>query len=485
MEKTFSRRNFLKTMGAASAFTIVPRNVLGMGYQAPSDTVNLAAIGVGSQGGGDIQNIATPDVPIGRGVGAMAGFTSQPYAGIQPQRVVSRASDQAVQMGDAGRAIFHHANIYAICDVDWTYAGHIMAGYPKAKKYHDWREMLDKEKSIDAVLIATPDHTHAIIASHFMRAGKHVFVEKPMAKTIYETRYLANLAKETGVVTQMGNQGHNIEGTYQTMEWINAGLIGDVTEVHMWSNRPVWRQGAYERPAAAPVPDNLKYDVWLGPAPEKPYHPLTTHFSWRGLWDYGTGAMGDMGAHTFDAPILALDLGMPTKIQATSTPYNSEYLPQCEYVQYEFPARGNKPAVKVTWSDGGIKPYRPAELEADRALAECLYIGTKGMMMHGTHGASPELIPERPGFQAPAKTLERPKSVYVDFIDAIKEGRKAKNDFEVSAKLTEIMLLTNIAVHSQQTNITLEYDAKNMKITNLPEANEYFHYEYRNGWKLG
>ena len=483
MEKTFSRRNFLKTMGAATAFTIVPRKVLGMGYQAPSDTVNLAAIGVGNQGGGDIQNIATPDVPIARG-GALPGMVSASYAGIRPQRQVRRASDSPVQMGDAGREEFHHANIYAICDVDWNYAGRIMDGYPNAKRYKDWREMLDKEKSIDAVLIATPDHTHAVIASAFMRAGKHVFVEKPMAKTIVECRFLAKLAKETGVVTQMGNQGHNVEGTFQTIEWIQSGLIGDVTEVHMWSNRPMWRQGYYNRPEAEPIPEGFDYDVWLGPAPKKPYAAATTHFAWRGLWDYGTGAMGDMGAHTFDAPILALELGMPTKIQATTSPYNSEYLPLTEVVEYEFPARGNKPAVKVTWSDGGIKPMRPAELENGRQLRECLYVGTKGKIMHGTHGASPELIPEKPGFKEPAKKLKRTKSIYVDFIEAIKEGRKANNDFEVASKLTEIMLLTNIAVASQRINVTLDYDAENMRITNLPEANNLFHYEYRDGWGL-
>jgi predicted dehydrogenase len=481
----FSRREFLGTMAATAAFTIVPRSVLGgPGYTAPSDLVNLAAIGVGSQGGGDIQNIATPDVAIRRSGMGMSGMLMQQYAGISPQRQQRRASDNPVQMGNAGRESFHHANIYAICDVDHNYAGHIIAGYPKAKTYIDYREMIDKEKEIDAVLIGTPDHTHAVIASYAMNNGKHVFVEKPMAKTIYETRFLRDLAKKTGLVTQMGNQGHNVEGTMQTVEWIRAGVIGDVTEVHMWSNRPMWKQGYLDRPAGIEVPANLNYDIWLGPAPEKPYHPDILHFSWRGLWDYGTGAMGDMGAHTFDAPIWALNLGMPTKIQATSTPFNKDYLPQTESVTYEFAARDNMPPVKVTWTDGGVKPARPNGLENDRALREALYIGSKGMIMHGTHGASPELVPERPGFTAPAKTLPRPKSVYVDFIEAIKEGRKAANDFETASKLTEIMLLTNIAVVSQRLNITLEYDAENMKITNCPEANDYFHYEYRNGWSL-
>lgn len=482
--KGLSRRDFIgKTAVATAAFTIVPRHVLGgPGYTAPSDMVNVAGIGLGNQGGSDIRNIATPDVPI-TGRRALPGIKFYRYPGITPPRPARRMA--ANQMGAAGGPeTFKHANIYALCDADSEYAGHMFAGYPKAKVYDDFRKMIDKEKELDALVIGTPDHTHAVIAAYAMNAGLHVFVEKPMAKTIHEVRFLKELAKKTGLVTQMGNQGHNIEGTMQTVEWIQSGAIGDVREVKMWSNRPVWAQGPLERPAGVDVPSNLNYDVWLGPAPEKPYHPDTTHFAWRGLWDYGTGAMGDMGAHTFDAPIWALNLGMPTKIQATTSPYTDEYLPQCETVMYEFAARGNMPPVKVTWMDGGIKPFRPVELEADRSLREALYIGDKGMLMHGTHGARPELIPEDPGFVEPEKTLNRPSSVYVDFIEAIKEGRKAANDFEISSKLTEIMLLTNIAVAAQQVNKTLEYDAENMRITNIEEANDYFHYEYRDGWKL-
>jgi len=482
--KSLTRRDFIgKTATAAAAFTIVPRHVLGgPGYTAPSDMVNVAGIGLGNQGGSDIQNIASPDVPIQRRMG-LPGLKFYRYPGITPPRPTRRRSDDANQMGDAA-GDFKHANIYALCDVDSEYAGHIFAGYPKSKVYDDFRKMIDKEKELDAVVIGTPDHTHAVIASYAMNAGLHVFVEKPMAKTIHEVRFLKELAAKTGLVTQMGNQGHNIEGTMQTVEWIQSGAIGNVNEVQMWSNRPVWAQGPLERPVGVDVPSNLNYDVWLGPAPEKPYSPDTTHFAWRGLWDYGTGAMGDMGAHTFDAPIWALELGMPTKIQATTSPYTTEYLPQAENVMYEFAARGDKPPVKVIWSDGGIKPFRPVELEADRGLREALYIGDKGMLMHGTHGAMPELIPENPGFTAPEKWLKRPSSVYVDFIEAIKEGRKAANDFEIASKLTEIMLLTNIAVAAQQVNKTLEYDAENMKITNCEEANAYFHYEYRKGWKL-
>ena len=475
----FSRREFLGTMAATAAFTIVPRSVLGgQGHTPPSDMVNIAGIGVGAQGGGDIQNIASPDVPIVRPTETRYTRFSQPYAGIQPTSAVRFPG----QMGD--RPTVRHANIYALCDVDHDYAGHIFAGYPNAKKYKDFREMIDKEKEIDAVVIGTPDHTHAVAAAYAMKAGKHVFVEKPMCKTIYEARFLADLAKKTGLVTQMGNQGHNSEGTRQTVEWIQSGVIGDVREINTWTSAPSWRQGYYPRPDGVPVPANLDYDLWLGPASPKPYHPDILHFNWRGLWDYGTGAMGDFGAHILDAPIWALNLGFPNRIQATSPSFNDVYLPITEFVTYEFPARGNMPPVKVTWMDAGLKPARPAGLEDDRALQACLYIGDKGMIMHATHGAAPELIPRNPDFREPPKTLHRPNSVYVDFIEAIKEGRKAANDFEISAKLTEIMLLANIAVVAQRLNITLEYDAANMRFTNCPEANDYLHYEYRSGWSL-
>ena len=433
-----SRRDFLKKAAVAAAgLTIVPsKTIAGLGHKAPSDTMNIVGIGIGGKGHPNLVGMKTE-------------------------------------------------NIIGLYDIDWKYAKNCFEEFPDAKRYWDWRKMFDElGDQIDGVMVATPDHTHATIAATALTMGKHVYCQKPLTHSVYESRLLTKLAAKYKVATQMGNQGHNIEGTMQTVEWIQGGVIGDVKEVHLWTNRPMWRQGYFDRPAGVDIPSNLNYDVWLGPAPDKPYNPEMLHFAWRGLWDYGTGAMGDMGAHTFDAPIWALNLGMPTKIQATSTPYNKDYLPQSECVTYEFPARGNMPPVKVTWSDGGIKPARPAQLEPNRQLREALYIGDKGLIMHGTHGAEPQLIPERPGFVAPEKTLKRPSNIYVDFIEAIKEGRKAANDFEVSAKLTEIMLLTNIAVAAQRLDLTLEYDAENMRITNCPEANDYFHYEYRKGWSL-
>ncbi len=499
--KTLSRRNFLGTTAtAAAAFTIIPRYVMGgAGYTAPSDLINVAGIGVGSQGGGDIQQVCTPDVPIVR---PQRNFNGSPLSKEQIAAREARMAEMArrnpsagggtntnavVQMGDAdGRKAIKLANIYALCDVDPNYAGHIFNGYPKAKIYSDWREMLDKEKSIDAVVIGTPDHNHATIAAAFMRANKHVYLEKPMAKTIVEVRKLAEIAKETGVVTQMGNQGHATEGTRRTVEWIQSGVIGPVREVQLSTNRPMgfWPQGDLKRPDGVTPPENVNYDVWLGPAPNKPYNPEAFHFNWRGLWDYGTGAMGDMGAHIFDAPIWALNLGMPTKIQATSSPYSTDYMPLCEMVTYEFPARGDMPAVKVTWTDGGLRPPRPDVLEAGRAMKDATYYGDKGYITHASHGAMPELIPADKDFIGPDPWLPRTGNIFEDWIDAIKNGKKSCNDFSISSKLTEIMLLTNIAVKNQRNNITLEYDAENMKISNVPNANNLFHYEYRNGWTL-
>ena len=503
--KSLSRRNFLgTTAAAAAAFTVIPRSVLGgKGYTAPSDLINVAGIGVGSQGGGDIQQVCSPDVPIERPRRNMNGtpMTREQIAAMEARMAQMRERMQSrerrpegppdanapVQMGAAGAGnVIKLANIYALCDVDPNYAGHIFKGYPKARIYSDWREMLDKEKSIDAVVIGTPDHNHAPIAAAFMRAGKHVYVEKPLAKTIFECRKLAGIAKETGVVSQMGNQGHATEGTRKTVEWIQGDVIGRVREVQLSTNRPMgfWPQGDIKRPEGMTPPKNVNYDVWLGPAPEKPYNPEAFHFNWRGLWDYGTGAMGDMGAHIFDAPIWALNLGMPTKIQATSSPYSTDYMPLCELVTYEFPARGYLPPVKVTWCDGGLRPPRPDELEAGHPMRDATYYGDKGIIDHGSHGAMPELIPADRDFKGPDPWIPRTGNIFEDWIDAIKNGKKSCNDFSIAAKVTEIMLLTNIAVLHQRDNVTLEYDAENMKISNLPEANNLFHYEYRSGWTL-
>ncbi len=487
-KRNVSRRSFLGTASmATAAFTIVPAHVLGgKGRTAPSDMVNVACIGIANQGNVDIQQIASPDIPIKPQTAAQLAGVSK-----SGQMYVSMVSQYMEQMAkEAGnQQPVKLANVYALCDVDSEYAAPVFAGYPKAKRYDDWRRMLDNEKSIDAVVIATPDHNHAPIAAAFMRAKKHVYVQKPLAKTIHECRTLARLAKEYNVVSQMGNQGHATEGTRQTVEWIQSGVIGQVREVHCHSGAAIWPQGDISRPPAAKIPKNLNWDVWQGPAPDKGFNPESCHFAWRGLWDYGTGIMGDLGAHILDAVMWSLNLGYPSRIQATSTAYNAEYLPLAQSVEYEFPDRytpgiGYMPAVKVKWTDGGILPARPALLEPGRPVLAAMYIGDKGIIMHDSHGAMPELVPADPGFKAPAPWIERTPNNYEDWIDAIRNGKKAHNDFSISAKLTEIMLLTNIATRVQDKNTVLEYDHENMKIANIPEANQFFHYEYRKGWTL-
>ena len=505
--KSFTRRKFLGTIGAATAgITIVPRHVVaGSGQKAPSDLINVAGIGIGAQGAGNLSNICDPEVqvnrpqrtrtgqPLSKGqIAAQEAERTARMAQMQQRAAASGQQGGPPQMAGGGqpqRSPRKLANIYALCDVDSDYAGYVFARYPKAKVYSDWREMLVKEPSIDAVMIATTDHNHAPIAAAFMRQKKHVYVEKPMARTIYECRRLAEIAKEFNVVSQMGNQGHASEATRRVVEWVRAGVIGNVREVQMWTDRPVgyWPQGDIQRPGAAKVPKNLNWDVWLGPAPDKPYNPEICHFVWRGLWDYGTGAMGDMGAHIYDAPLWALNLGYPRTIQATSTPYNKEYLPLAQTVTYEFPERyspaiGYMPPVKVKWCDGGLLPERPVKLESGRRVGTVFY-GDKGIMMGG-NAVMPSLVPADPNFKGPDPWLERTGDNFEDWISSIMNGKKSANDFSWASRVTEIMLLTNIAVLTQRSNTTLEYDGPNMKITNLPEANNYFHYEYRKGWLL-
>ena len=502
--KNLSRRKFLGTVGAATAaFTIVPRHVIaGSGQKAPSDLINIAGIGIGAQGAGNLSNICDPEVQTTRPQRTRTGQPlSKGQIAAQEQAAAARVAQAQQRTGQQGgpprmagggppqRPPRKLANIYALCDVDSDYAGYVFARYPRAKVYSDWREMLDKEPSIDGVMVATTDHSHAPIAAAFMKQKKHVYVEKPMAKTIYECRKLAEIAKQYDVVSQMGNQGHASEASRRVVEWVRGGVVGNVREVHMWTDRPVgfWPQGDIQRPGAAKVPKNLNWDVWLGPAPDKPYNPEVCHFVWRGLWDYGTGAMGDMGAHIYDAPLWALNLGHPTTIQATSTPYNNEYLPLAQTVTYEFPERfepgiGYMPPVKVKWSDGGLLPERPAKLEPGRRVGTVFY-GDKGIMMGG-NAVMPTLVPGNPDFKGPDPWLERTGDIFEDWIGAIVNGKKACNDFSWASRVTEIMLLTNIAVLTQRANTTLKYDGENMKITNLPEANNYFHYEYRKGWSL-
>jgi len=448
-----TRREFLGVSATAAAgMMIVPRHVLGgPGITAPSDKLNIGCVGVGGKGTSDIWSVSSE-------------------------------------------------NIVALCDVDDTHMADFLKHernepqnqpmYDKANKYRDFRIMLEKEKNLDAITVSTPDHTHAVIAMTAIKMGKHTFVQKPLTHTIKEARMLKKAAKEAKVVTQMGNQGHAGEGARLINEWIWDGAIGDVREAHVWTNRPIWPQGIDAPKEIPSVPSTLDWNLWLGPAPFRPYHPALCHFVWRGWWDYGTGALGDMGAHLMDQPFWALKLGYPISVQASSTRYTEDSYPLAEVVTYEFPQRGNMPPVKLTWHDGGLMPPRPHDIEPGRMMGDdgggVLFVGDKGHLMCSTYGENPRIVPETKmqEYKRPAKTIPRSPGIHEEWIEAIKAGKKSTTDFTYSAALTEAMLLANIAVLVQDKYTKLEWDGEKMEFTNLPEANQYLHKEYRPGWSL-
>jgi predicted dehydrogenase len=323
-----------------------------------------------------------------------------------------------------------------------------------------------------------------------MKMGKHVFVQKPLTHTVKEARLLAQEAKKRNLVTQMGNQGHSKEGARLICEWIWDGAIGDVREVHVWTNRPIWPQGIDAPKEIPSVPPTLDWDVWLGPAPWRPYHPAYLPFNWRGWWDYGTGAVGDMGAHLVDQPFWALKLGAPATVQASSTKYTKDSYPVAEVITYEFPARGKMPPARMIWYDGGLMPPRPAVLDEGRMMGDdgggCLFVGAKGMIMCSTYGENPRILPEQlmRDYKRPEKTIPRSPGIMEEWIAAIKAGKKSTTDFDYSGPLTETMLLGNVALRMKDATAVLHWDAVNMQVTNLPEANQFIHKEYRAGWSL-
>lgn len=451
--KAITRRAFLSASATTAAgLMILPRHVLGgPGSKPPSDTLNIGCVGVGGKGTSDIWSVSSE-------------------------------------------------NVVALCDVDDTQMAKFLKHerndpkhqpmYDKAAKHRDYRVMLEKEKGLDAITVTTPDHTHAVIAMAAIHLGKHVFVQKPLTHTVKEARLLAKAAKEAGVVTQMGNQGHAGEGARLINEWIWDGAIGDVREVDVWTNRPIWPQGI-EAPKEIPsVPSTLDWNLWLGPAPFRPYHPAYCPFVWRGWWDFGTGALGDMGAHLIDQPFWALKLGHPTSVQASSTAFTKDSYPLAEIVRYTFPARGKMPPVTLTWYDGGLMPPRPPEMEPGRMMGDesggVLFKGDKGLLMCSTYGKNPRLVPETrmKEYKRPPKTIPRSPGIHEEWIEAIKAGKRSTTDFSYSATLTEMMLLGNIAVLMKDRNVPLEWDGEKMEFTNLPEANQYLHKEYRPGWSL-
>ena len=464
-----SRRSFVSTVATTAAgITIVPRHVLGAGFQAPSDTVNVAIVGYAhGMGSSNMNNVAKSD------------------------------------------------NIVALCDVDDGPAaqaaiqrrGVVAKAAPKAVNYKDFRVMLEKQKDIDAVLVATPDHTHAVVAMAAMQAGKHVYVQKPLTRTISEARILTEAARKYKVVTQMGNQGHSEEGLRLMEEWLNAGAIGQVREVHCWTNRPIWPQGM-PRPTDTPaVPEGLDWDLWIGPAPMRPFNPTYHPFGWRAWQDFGAGAMGDMGCHVLDASFQILKLTAPDSIVASlaynflppppggrgygqRVKYDDSY-PPSSVLHLSFPARGTMPAVKLHWYDGGILPERPEDLEPERKLPESgtIFVGDKGKMWCETYSESPRLIPESAmtAFtNRPPKTLPRVpggrEGHEKNWLDAIRQKGQAVSNFDYAGPFTEAVLLGNVALRFPGQR--LMWDAKTMKVTNVDEANQYVQHNYRPGWSL-
>ncbi|MFC1738054.1 Gfo/Idh/MocA family protein [Planctomycetota bacterium] len=462
--KTISRRKFLGGMAATTAaFTIVPRHVLGgSGYTAPSEKLNVACVGIGGMGSVNLNKIA--------------GIIRD-----ENGNIIAREGE----------------NIVALCDVDEDYASKTFERFDKAKKYRDFRRMLEKQKDIDAVVVATPDHTHAVIAMMAMSMGKHVYCQKPLTRTVYEARMLTEAARKYNVMTQMGNQGHSGEGVRLICEWIWDGAIGPVREVHAWTNRPVWPQGIRRPKDIHPVPSTLDWDLWLGPAPNRPYHPAYLPFRWRGWWDFGSGALGDMACHILDPVFTALKLGYPTSIEASCSTADEDWdkdnfdaFPVASIVHYNFPAREDMPAVKLHWYDGGLKPQRPEELEAGRKLggSGVIFVGDKGKMISGEYGDRPRIIPESKmrEYKRPAKTIERipggSDGHEGDWIRACKTGKPACSNFNYSGPVSEAVVLGNLAMRLPYQK--LDWDGEKMEITNLPEANKYINEPYRDGWNL-
>lgn len=445
---SLSRRQFVGAAATVAAFTVVPRSVLGgAGNTAPSDKVNVAAVGAGGMGSGNTNACA-----------------------------------------DAG------ANIVALCDVDWDRAGGQFKKYPNAKPYKSFVEMLDKEnKNIDAVIVATPDHMHAIASIAAMRRGKHVYCQKPLTRLVSEARAMTEAARKYKVVTQMGNQGHSGDGVRDICEWIWAGVIGEVKEVHAWTNRPVWAQGIDRPGEVHDIPGTLDWNLWLGPAPERPFNKCYLPFSWRGWWDFGGGALADMACHVLDPVFWALKLKYPTSVEASCTSVNNETFPLASMVHYEYPAREGMPAVKVHWYDGGLKPQRPDLLEITRPLdqesSNVLFIGSKGVLRCGEYGGGPQLLPYERHREfmknKPPQTLKRITTGHEgNWLEAIRTSGQATSHFDYAGPFTEMVTMGNLAIRPENVGKKLLWDGENMRVTNDEKANDYVQMHYRKGWSL-
>lgn len=435
-----SRRSFIgKTTVAAAGLTIVPSSVVsGLGHKLPSDKLNIAGIGVGGMGNSNL------------------------------------------------RVLKDTENIVAVCDVDWAYAKGKMDAYKNAKQYWDFRKMYDEMgKDIDAVVVATADHTHAICAANAIEMGKHVYVQKPLTHSVYESRLLTKLAKKHKVATQMGNQGSSDEGVNKVIEWLQNGEIGEVTKVEAFTDRPIWPQGL-NRPEEMPVPDTLNWDLFIGPAKMRPYNSIYTPWNFRGWWDFGTGALGDMACHILHPVFAGLKLTYPTKVQGSSTLLLTDCAPNAEMVKLVYPAREkrsdykiNLPEVEVTWYDGGLQPMKPEGWPAGRNMNNggggVIFHGTKDKLICGCYGRDPWLLSGRtPDVPQTERRVET--SHEMDWVRACKEDpksrMKSKSDFSEAGPFNEMVVMGVLAVRLQALNKELEWDGEKMEFTNIGDDEE-------------
>ncbi len=445
-----SRRDFLQSTALAGVgFWLAGGVSRAEKKEGPNERLRIACIGVGGKGSGD--------------------------------------TDQAGKVGD----------IVALCDIDDNHLGKKADKFPKAKKYNDFRKLFDEMgKSIDAVIVSTPDHTHALPSMIAMQLGKHVYCQKPLTHTVFEARKMREAARQYKVATQMGNQGTASDGLRRGVELIQAGVIGPVTEVHVWTNRPIWPQAPKitARPEPSPCPPHVHWDLFLGPAPERPYTSAYHPFNWRGWWDFGTGALGDMACHTANLAFMALKLGYPTSIVAESGPINSETYPGWARITFQFPAREGMPPVKFVWYEGkrdGQRVLPPAELTTGQKISDSgsLLVGAKGILFSpNDYGESYKLLPEKEFKTLPEvpRTLRRngkgDQGMKDEWVAAIRGGPAAMSNFDYAGMLTEVILLGNVAMRVGK---KIEWDGPNMKATNCPEAEQYIKTEYRKGWTWG
>ncbi|MFZ2147809.1 MAG: Gfo/Idh/MocA family oxidoreductase [Sedimentisphaerales bacterium] len=445
-ETRISRRGFMgRTVAAAATFTIVPRYVLGgNAFTAPSNKLNIACIGIGGRGGDNLEGVS-------------------------------------------------RENIVALCDVDMRQVGKAFENYPNAKRYTDFRKMLDDmDNQTDAVVVSTPDHTHAVACMEAIRRGKHLYCEKPLAHSIYEIRELMKAARKHKVITQLGNQGHSFDHIRMFCEWIWDGAIGNVREVHAFCGSDYSKINQLPRlEERHEIPSELDWDLWLGPAQYRRYNPMYLPGSWRGWMPFGCGTIGDWVCHVVDPVFWALDLGAPITVQAQAKGYDpkkhADTFPAGTIVNYEFPASGKRGPVKLVWFDGVEKPPRPEELEDGRKVpgTGAIVIGDKGKIMYGSHGADGvRIIPKTMmrAYEQPAQTLPRVQGHHKDWLDAIKNNTQAGSNFDYGGPLTELALLGIIA--TKMLGRKLQWDGENMRFTNCDEANQFINPPYREGWTL-